>query len=272
MPSNQGFEPKSGAGSPARNPQKPSISSTVSSTPDANPESSSIAQPQSPSSGNSTPALTSKSRTTLASLGIPEPHVAKSKRRSRRPFTAAEDEALLKGYAVHGFQWTLIQQDSRLNLSHRKATDLRDRFRTKFPHAYRDGGSVSGKALTSQNQGQELTTGASTPRPHPVNTEQSPSKTYAMTPTPTPGTTPRNSVSRRSHAATPSQSNFAQIDPALLPPPPQGFLEHSMYLPPAAAGVLSFSLDDASGAGASSAVETPWEDNTLAPMIWDELT
>lgn len=272
MPSNQGFEPRSKTGSPARNPQQPSISSAVSSTPDANPGGSSIAQSQSPSSGNSTTALSSKSRTTLASLGIPEPHVAKSKRRSRRPFTTAEDEALLKGYAVHGFQWTLIQQDSRLNLSHRKATDLRDRFRTKFPHAYRDGGSVSGKALTNQNQGQELTTGASTPRPHPVNTEQSPSKTYVMTPTPTPATTPRNSVSRRSHAATPSQSSFSQIDPALLPPPPQGFLEHSMYLPPAAAGVLSFSLDDSSGAGASSAVETPWEDNTLAPMIWDELT
>jgi hypothetical protein len=44
-----------------------------------------------------------------------------------------------------------------------------------------------------------------------------------------------------------------------------------MYLPPAAAGALSFSLDDASGASASAAVETPWEDNTLAPMIWDEL-
>ncbi|KAF7525146.1 hypothetical protein PCG10_005266 [Penicillium crustosum] len=285
MPSNQGFEPRSGAGSPARNSQQPSISSAVSSTSDANPGSSSIAQAQSPSSGNSTPALSSTFRTTLASLGIPEPHVAKPKRRSRRPFTTAEDEALLKGYAVHGFQWTLIQQDSRLNLSHRKATDLRDRFRTKFPHAYRDGGSVSGKALTNPNQGQESAAGASTPRPHPVNSEQSPSKTYVMTPTPTPATTPRNSVSRRSHAATPSQSNLSQIDPALLPPPPQGFLEHSMYLPPAAAaaaaaaapapaasGVLSFSLDDTSGAGASSAVETPWEDNTLAPMIWDELT
>jgi hypothetical protein len=46
-----------------------------------------------------------------------------------------------------------------------------------------------------------------------------------------------------------------------------------MYLPPAAAaGALSFSLDDGPGTGASSAVETPWEDNTLAPMIWDELT
>ncbi|KGO75312.1 hypothetical protein PITC_001250 [Penicillium italicum] len=272
MPSNQGSAPNSGVGSPARNAHKSSISSTLSSTSGVNPGSRSIAHSQSPSSGNSTPALSSKSRTTLESLGIPEPHVAKSKRRSRRPFTTTEDEALLKGYAVHGFQWTLIQQDSRLNLSHRKATDLRDRFRTKFPHAYRDGGSVSGKALTNQTQGQESAAGASTPRSHPVSTEQSPSKAYVMTPTPTPATTPRNSMSRSRHAATPSQSNLAQVDPALLPPPPQGFLEHSMYLPPAAAGVLSFSSDDGSGAGASSAVETPWEDNTLAPMIWDELT
>ncbi|KAJ6178915.1 hypothetical protein N7519_009376 [Penicillium mononematosum] len=257
IPSN--FEPNSGAGSPACNPQEPSISSTA---PDTDPRDSTTAQSQSPSSGNSTPALSSKSRTTLASLGIPEPHVSRTKRRSRRPFTAAEDEALLKGYAVHGFQWTLIQQDSRLNLSHRKATDLRDRFRTKFPHAYRDGGSVSGKALTSQNQAQESAVGTSTPRPHAGNTEQSPSKAYAMTPTQTPATTPRTSV---------------PIPPRLIlrccPRLRRAFLEHSMYLPPAAAaGALSFSLDDGPGTGASSAVETPWEDNTLAPMIWDELT
>ncbi|KXG46108.1 uncharacterized protein PGRI_049640 [Penicillium griseofulvum] len=270
MPSNKRSKPKSGAESPGYNPQEPSIPSTILSTPDTNPGCNSIPQAQSPSSGNSTPALSNNPNTTLASLGIPEPHVTKSKRRSRRPFTTAEDEALLKGYAVHGFQWTLIQQDARLNLSHRKATDLRDRFRTKFPHAYRDGGSVSGKALTNQNQAQESAAGASTPRPHPTSTEQSPSKVYAMTPTPTPATS-RNSVSRSRHATTPSQSNLAQIDPALLPPPPQGFLEHSMYLPPAASGVLAFSLEDGSGAGGST-VETPWEDNTLAPMIWDELT
>ncbi|KAL4906846.1 hypothetical protein BDW74DRAFT_128558 [Aspergillus multicolor] len=74
----------------------------------------------------------------------------KARRRSRRPFTAAEDEALLKGYAVHGFQWTLIQQDKELDLGHRRATDLRDRFRTMFPHAYRDGGTVRDSVLQAQ--------------------------------------------------------------------------------------------------------------------------
>ncbi|KAJ5555075.1 hypothetical protein N7461_003545 [Penicillium sp. DV-2018c] len=268
-PSEQALEPISEAGSPVATSHKMPISSFKPAT---DPGSNSTAQSQSPTPGNSRPAFSSTSLSTLASLGIPEPHVTKTKRRSRRPFTSTEDEALLKGYAVHGFQWTLIQQDPRLNLFHRKATDLRDRFRTKFPRAYRDGGSVSGKALTTPNHGQNPAAGASIPRPHPVNvSEQSPSKAYTLNPTQTPATTPRNPVSRSRHSATASQSSLAQIDPALLPPPPHGFVEHSMCLPPAASGALSFSLDDSSGAGASSAVETPWGDNTLAPMIWDEL-
>lgn len=110
-------------------------------------------QPRPPSPTGKPPRLSNKSKSALASLGIPEPqYVDKPRKRSRRPFTSSEDEALLKGYAVHGFQWTSIQQDERLNLGHRKATDLRDRFRTKFPHAYREGGSVSGKSLNTQNE------------------------------------------------------------------------------------------------------------------------
>lgn len=127
---------------------------------------------------------------------------------------------------------------------------------------------MSGKALTntSQNPVQDSAAGASTPRPQAASvSEQSPTKGYV---TPTPAT-PRHS--RRSHAATPSQFNLTPIDPALLPPP-LGFLENPMSLPSAAAGGLSFSLDEGSGTGAPSAVDTPWEDNTLAPMIWDELT
>ncbi|EAU30864.1 conserved hypothetical protein [Aspergillus terreus NIH2624] len=178
------------------------------------------------------PTLTGKSRSTLASLGIPEPHVTmKSRRRSRRPFTATEDEALLKGYAVHGFQWTLIQQDKRLNLSHRRATDLRDRFRTKFPHAYRDGGSVSGKSLHSAEK--------------PLDTVTK-SNSQAATP---PSQT-------KSDAA---DQTVGPVDPALSPPAPPGYLENSTG--------FQFPLDEATGGAGVDA----W-DNTLAPMMWDELT
>lgn len=119
-------------------------------------------EPGPPSPTGKPPRLSNKSKSALASLGIPEPHyVDKPRKRSRRPFTSSEDEALLKGYAVHGFQWTSIQQDERLNLGHRKATDLRDRFRTKFPHAYREGGSVSGKSLNPQNENKISTSSTS---------------------------------------------------------------------------------------------------------------
>ncbi|KAL4860789.1 hypothetical protein BDV12DRAFT_89351 [Aspergillus spectabilis] len=106
---------------------------------------------QNDSVSENVPIFASRAKTALGSLAIPDPQTTtKSRRRSRHPFTAAEDEALLKGYAVHGFQWTLIQQDKWLGLGHRRATDLRDRFRTKFPHAYRDGGSVSGNTMQAQ--------------------------------------------------------------------------------------------------------------------------
>ncbi|KAJ5918258.1 hypothetical protein N7454_010633 [Penicillium verhagenii] len=154
-PTNVGSEPSSGSGSPVMVAAR-----LLSSHP--------------PPKGAE---ASSESQANLASLGIPEPFVSmKAKRRSRRPFTTAEDEALLKGYAVHGFQWTLIQQDKRLNLGHRRATDLRDRFRTKFPHVYRDGGSVNGNAMNPP----KLETANSDPGPitrdRPASTESTPTK------------------------------------------------------------------------------------------------
>ncbi|KAJ9607318.1 hypothetical protein H2200_008391 [Cladophialophora chaetospira] len=58
-------------------------------------------------------------------------------RRKRRAWTIAEDESLVKGVARHGFQWTTIHDDPELELSHRRATDLRDRIRNKFPDGYK---------------------------------------------------------------------------------------------------------------------------------------
>ncbi|GFF37350.1 meiotically up-regulated gene 152 protein [Aspergillus udagawae] len=201
-----------------------------------------------------TPTLSNRSKSTLASLGIPEPHIAmKSRRRSRRPFTVAEDEALLKGYAVHGFQWTLIQQDKRLNLSHRKATDLRDRFRTKFPHAYRDGGSVNGRSLHSQSQGVGLANTKKAPpiKPNTQSTRQS------------------TSSARGGKTDWADQVSLGPIDPALSPPaPPQGLLEAAAN-PPAGTTILHFPLDENSSN--APGVDASWADNTLAPMVWDEL-
>ncbi|KAJ5711028.1 hypothetical protein N7488_005184 [Penicillium malachiteum] len=248
-PTGLGSELGSGAGSPSTSshkPTTPSLSATALDTDVGSPT------PQQSPPATDTPALSNKSRSTLESLGIPEPHVtSKSKRRSRRPFTTAEDEALLKGYAVHGFQWTLIQQDTRLNLGHRRATDLRDRFRTKFPHVYRDGGSVNGKALNPP----ELKSHTSDPGP----SRERPASSGSIT-TKAPPLIHRHSDphvhSRQSSNV--SQATGASFDPSFLPPP-QGFLEPS-------ANTLSFSLDDNAATPSS-----PWEDNTLAPMVWDDL-
>ncbi|KAL5049899.1 hypothetical protein BDW71DRAFT_138817 [Aspergillus fruticulosus] len=120
---------------------------TSQSTPEHNSQSDSVPETNQTLPNNKSEPMTATGGLSLISeLYTP----AKARRRSRRPFTAAEDEALLKGYAVHGFQWTLIQQDKGLNLGHRRATDLRDRFRTKFPHAYRDGGAIRDTTLHAQ--------------------------------------------------------------------------------------------------------------------------
>jgi len=61
-----------------------------------------------------------------------------SRRRIRRMWTSEEDESLLKGVVKHGLHWTAIHGDPELSLSHRRATDLRDRIRNKFPEGYKN--------------------------------------------------------------------------------------------------------------------------------------
>lgn len=72
----------------------------------------------------------------LAELGIDGPF-RKSQRRKRRPFTEQDDRDILSGYQIYGPAWTRIQRDPRFNLQSRQATDLRDRFRNKFPEKFR---------------------------------------------------------------------------------------------------------------------------------------
>lgn len=72
----------------------------------------------------------------LAHLGIEGPF-RKSLRRERRAFTEEEDREILLGYNFHGPAWTRIQRDPRFHLQSRQPTDLRDRFRNKYPEKFR---------------------------------------------------------------------------------------------------------------------------------------
>lgn len=69
------------------------------------------------------------------SFGLNGP--ANKTRRKRHPWTREEDSALLQGVTKYGFQWTSIHDDPDLGLSHRRATDLRDRIRNLFPEGYK---------------------------------------------------------------------------------------------------------------------------------------
>lgn len=72
----------------------------------------------------------------LAELGIEGPF-RKSQRRERRPFTEQDDREILLGYSIYGPAWTRIQRDPQFHLQSRQPTDLRDRFRNKYPEKFR---------------------------------------------------------------------------------------------------------------------------------------
>ena len=214
-------------------------------------------------------ALLEKSESTLRSLGLQDPQSSvKSNRRPRRPFTQEEDDALLKGYNIHGFQWSLIQQDTRLNLMHRKATVLRDRFRTRFPVVYKDGGvttiSVEDREGTP---GDGSTKSDKLPRtskaPPTVKSALQPSIANLSNPTPKPA--------RHSHALPNSalrNGTAAPIDPVLLPPAPPSSLPDFSKINSQA--VFPPTLDEQSS-GPGEGGDMRWGDNTLPPPVWDEI-
>lgn len=71
----------------------------------------------------------------LADLGIDAPFKVVH-RTSRRHFTAEEDRHILQGFDSYGPMWTKIRQDPNLHLISRRATDIRDRFRNRYPDKY----------------------------------------------------------------------------------------------------------------------------------------
>lgn len=63
----------------------------------------------------------------------------RGKAKERRPFSASEDAALLRGYQEHGSNWALISRDPAFQ-KQRRSTDVRDRFRNAFPEDYERAG------------------------------------------------------------------------------------------------------------------------------------
>ncbi|KAK2805582.1 hypothetical protein FQN50_006097 [Emmonsiellopsis sp. PD_5] len=264
-------------------PESPSAISTPGGDPSTLAATKSKSQTTQTSTAKKSPTLSSKSRSTLVSLGLPEPCLTiKSSRRSRRPFTPAEDEALLKGYAAHGFQWTLIRQDKQLNLMHRKATDLRDRFRTKFPDAYREGGSATAKPMEApeKENGSTITTTTATLLADFGVAGTPPTSAPAQNPNPktpaatkqtrstTPDAGPVQSRKRTSQSPSNDLGASSIPDPITLPPPSAPGLPDLtsiMNLP-----MFPFSMDDG-GTGGVDGGYMRWEDNTLPPLVWDEL-
>ncbi|KAK7515617.1 hypothetical protein IWZ03DRAFT_331370, partial [Phyllosticta citriasiana] len=99
----------------------------------------------------------------LMSIGIEAPFT-KNTRREPRKFSEDEDEALLRGVDKHGLKWHVIRNDEDLGLNHRHPTDLRDRFRNKWPERYKnagykinvkDKGKAPGEAIDGNNTERE---------------------------------------------------------------------------------------------------------------------
>jgi hypothetical protein len=82
----------------------------------------------------------------LANLGITEPF-ARNTRRKLQPYTEVEDANLLKGYNMYRtgnpknpVSWRKIKHDPALGFADRDPTDLRDRFRIRYPELYAEAG------------------------------------------------------------------------------------------------------------------------------------
>lgn len=64
----------------------------------------------------------------------------KSRRRARREFSDEDDRNLLKGFKRHGPVWHAMRDDFELGFGMRHPTDLRDRFRIRYPDQFAKAG------------------------------------------------------------------------------------------------------------------------------------
>jgi Myb-like DNA-binding domain len=177
--------------------------------------------------------LTVKVPSAIAYSGEPSsssPHPGK--RRKRRPWSQIEDAALMKGVAKHGFQWTMIHDDPELNLSHRKATDLRDRIRNKYPDGYKHAETAPLRSAEKRKKHSVMKSGTDGVKPNGVDGA------------PTKASTRRGKQTQK-EGTKPSQSGADATQ------------DHSgLKLPP-----LTLDVGD-----------WDWENNTLPPLLdWEDI-
>lgn len=114
-------------------------STTTSTTPNSlyPPDPRVINHSPSYSSSSSYRPNTSSGCSSSSSLATPQSsQILPASTGTRRRFTDAENEALLRGFMTHGPSWSRIARDPLLNT--RRSTDLRDRFRNAFPDVYKN--------------------------------------------------------------------------------------------------------------------------------------
>lgn len=58
------------------------------------------------------------------------------KRALKRAWTEAEDDELEEGFRRYGYQWNLIAKDESLQFNNRSGSQVRDRFRLRYPQLY----------------------------------------------------------------------------------------------------------------------------------------
>jgi hypothetical protein len=109
-----------------------SVTTTVMPSADAGSNEVSVSKKRSAEeNGNDQP----RSHPKLVELGIHTPF-APSTRRSRQTFSTQDDENLLKGFEKYGAFWHLMRDDKELGFGSRHPTDLRDRFRIRYPEEF----------------------------------------------------------------------------------------------------------------------------------------
>jgi hypothetical protein len=117
-----------------------------------------------------------RSHPKLVELGIHTPF-APSTRRSRQTFSTQDDENLLKGFEKYGAFWHLMRDDKELGFGSRHPTDLRDRFRIRYPEEFARAGYTDRR---KSKLGKKRDTGdrskVTTPRKKPQKIPSKPDK------------------------------------------------------------------------------------------------